>query len=175
MAQAEVVAELNRETGSPESRRLRREGKVPAVIYGREYASTPVACNARDLRHAFSNRVVKGALVTLVIEGKKQLVQVQDVQKHPVRREVSHVDFVAMTAGEIITASVNMEAEAGVELLTPAVEVSGKASAIPASISITADLANEEGDILASSLPLAKQMTLITDGHAIVARLEIQD
>ncbi|MGC8480610.1 MAG: 50S ribosomal protein L25 [Acidimicrobiales bacterium] len=171
MSQAEVVAEVKSATGSADSRRLRREGRVPGVLYGKGVEATPVSCDARDLRIAMANRIAKGALVTLVINGKKQLAQVQDVQRHPVRREVAHVDFLAMSATETITASIGLEAGTNVELAVNAIEVSGTFSQIPQSIAVEAAGADDEGVILASSITLPSGLTLITDGETVVARL----
>ncbi len=171
MSQENVVVERGRETGSPSSRRMRREGRLPAVVYGKDFETASISCDARELRAALSNRVVKGALLTIVLDGKPQLVQVQAVQRHPVRRDVAHVDFMAMRAGEVVTASVNLEVGVGVEGIANAIEVLGEASKMPAVIMVEASMANEGGEIAAGSLVLPKGMSLVTEPETLVARL----
>jgi large subunit ribosomal protein L25 len=77
----------------------------------------------------------------------------------------------AMRAGEVVTASVNLEVEAGVEGIANAVEVLGEASLMPSVITVRASMANSGGEIAASALELPKGMTLVTDAETLVARL----
>lgn len=175
MAQVEVLAERIDLGGSAESRRLRRGGRVPAVVYGHGADTLAISVNARDIRNALSNRVVKGALLSLVIDGKKQLAKVQDVQKHPVKRELTHIDFQSLSASELVTASVNLIAGEGVDLLVPALDISGPASAIPNSLEITLAMLGEEGTLTAAEIKLGGKLELISDGATVVASATIED
>jgi large subunit ribosomal protein L25 len=84
----------DRPLGSRSSRRLRREGKVPAVIYGLGDDAVPVAVEWADLRKALTTDAGLNALITLDIDGTQQLSIIKDLQRDPVRRDVTHVDFI---------------------------------------------------------------------------------
>ncbi len=94
-------AETGREPGSRSSRRLRRKGMVPAVIYGRELEPIPVAVDAHDLYVALHTSAGVNALINLETEGADaQLTMAREVQRHPVRGDVTHVDFVKISLTE---------------------------------------------------------------------------
>lgn len=171
MSKVEVLANAGREAGSRASRRLRSEGVVPAVVYGVGSSPISISCNLRELRSAMSNRLVKGSILTLLVDGKPQLVKVQDLQVHPVRREVSHIDFMHLSAKEIVTSSVTLSAPTTLELLVPAVGVEGPASSIPAVFEITLDMADDEGHVLASALPLPRGVKVLASGDQVIAKI----
>lgn len=93
MATNLVKAEIGRPLGTRPSRRLRRGGRVPAVVYGMGQAPVTVSVDNTDLRVALSTEAGLNALITLDIDGGRQLSIVKDLQRHPVRRDVLHVDF----------------------------------------------------------------------------------
>jgi large subunit ribosomal protein L25 len=105
MAEITLVAELGRTTGSGESRRLRHSGRVPAVVYGHGMDPLSVSVGARDLRTALSTHGVNQVL-TLKLESATHLVLARQLQRHPVRRTVAHVDFQVVRADEIVSAEV---------------------------------------------------------------------
>ena len=88
-----VKAETGRERGTRPSRRLRRTGRVPAVVYGMGSEPLTVSVDTGDLRAALNTDAGLNALITLDVDGGKQLSIVTDLQRHPVRRDVLHVDF----------------------------------------------------------------------------------
>lgn len=94
MAELVVQAEVGRELGSSASRRLRREGMIPGVIYGLDAEPTSVAVAYGDLRRALTTEAGLNALISLDVAGDTQLSLVKDLQRHPVRDEVIHVDFI---------------------------------------------------------------------------------
>jgi len=93
MAMNLLKAEIGRERGTRPSRRLRRTGRVPAVVYGMGGEPLTVSVDKTDLRAALSTDAGLNALITLDVEGGRQLSIVKDLQRHPVRRDVLHVDF----------------------------------------------------------------------------------
>ncbi len=175
MSQVEVKAIGSRESGSRASRRIRKEGMVPAIVYGAEATPVSISCNLRELRGALSNRVAKGSILTLSIDGRPQIVRVQDVQVHPIRREVTHVDFLYMNAKDIVTSSVTLTAPASLHLEIFALNVEGPASAIPAALEVTAEQANENGEIMASSIVLPRGVKVVSDTDAVVAKLVLEE
>lgn len=92
--QVALKAETGRELGSSSSRRLRREGRIPAVVYGLENDPLPVSVEYSEARIALSGDAGLNALLNLAIDGEDQLCLVKDIQRHVVRDEVSHIDFI---------------------------------------------------------------------------------
>jgi large subunit ribosomal protein L25 len=105
MAENTLAAETGRPTGSRPSNRLRAEGKIPAVVYGH---GDPVSVTVdwRALRHVLTTDAGLNALINLEVEGDTQLTMVKELQRHPVRHDVLHVDFLRVRADEPITVDV---------------------------------------------------------------------
>ncbi len=88
-----LKAQTDREHGTRPSRRLRRTGRVPAVVYGLGIEPETVSVDNTDLRSALNTEAGLNALITLDLDSGQQLSIIKDLQRHPVRREVLHVDF----------------------------------------------------------------------------------
>jgi large subunit ribosomal protein L25 len=101
-----LVAEIGRPTGSRPARRLRAEGKVPGVLYGHGMAPVALAIDRRELRHALTGDAGVNAVVQLQVDGTTHPTVVKDLQRHPVRRTVTHVDFIVVRMDEKITVDV---------------------------------------------------------------------
>ena len=106
MAEIQLTAETGREPGSRSSKRLRREGKIPAVVYGHGADPVSIAVDARELRHALNTEAGVNALVNLSIDGSSQLTMARVLQRHPVRNTVTHVDFQVVRRDEVMSADV---------------------------------------------------------------------
>lgn len=98
-----VAAETGRPTGSRSSGRLRASGKIPGVVYGHGNDPVAVAVDARALRAALSTDAGLNALITLDLDGRTQLAMAKEIQRHPVRNTVTHVDFLAVSRDEVVT------------------------------------------------------------------------
>ena len=109
MAEVLLIAESGRPAGSAASRRLRRAGKVPAVLYGHGVDSTPLAVDARELRNALTGEAGLNALLSLSVDGSSHLAMARHLQRHPVRGGVEHVDFVIVRRDEVVSAEVVIE------------------------------------------------------------------
>jgi large subunit ribosomal protein L25 len=131
--------------GSRASRRLRREGLVPGVVYGQGGEARPFQVNERELRHL----LLEGhTLLDLEIEGSKAVpVVIKEQQHHPVRGEVTHFDCLEVRLDEAIQAEVPIELEGGeqspgvreggvLEHVTREVTVEALPTEIPESISV---------------------------------------
>jgi large subunit ribosomal protein L25 len=94
MAELTLTAETGRPTGSRASNRLRAEGKIPAVVYGLGTEPTAVAVNWRELRQVLTTDAGLNALINLDIDGDRHLSIVKEMQRNPVKRSVTHVDFI---------------------------------------------------------------------------------
>jgi large subunit ribosomal protein L25 len=141
-----LVAETGRSTGSPASRRLRATGKVPAVLYGRGAEPAPISVEWRDLRSALTSDKGLNALLTLKIGGKSTKAIVKEMQRHPVRRDVLHIDFLAVDVDKPITTDVPLVLEGEpekvirddgvVEQIVNVLIVTAKPDAIPGHIAV---------------------------------------
>jgi large subunit ribosomal protein L25 len=106
MPEIVLEAEVGRPLGSRASRRLRAEGKIPGILYGHGAEPVPVAVAGRDLRVALSGEAGTNALLALRAEGKTYLTVARELQRHPVRGTVTHVDFQIVGRDEVIAADV---------------------------------------------------------------------
>jgi large subunit ribosomal protein L25 len=97
-------------SNSRATRRLRRTGQVPGVLYGGGDDALPFAVNERELRHALA---AQGAVIELELEGKAQPAVLKDAQRHPVRGETLHVDFLRVRLDVAIHAVVALELVGG--------------------------------------------------------------
>lgn len=93
MSEVTLIAETGRTTGTRPSRRLRAEGLIPGVIYGGGAPASQVTFRRSDLRTALSTGAGRNALVRIDLEGETFLTVVKEMQRHPVRRDVTHIDF----------------------------------------------------------------------------------
>lgn len=107
-----LAVEERPETGSRASRRLRREGKIPGVVYG-DGDSRAVRINARELRSAL---IASSAVIDVEVgDGKSVPVIVKDQQHHPVRDEIVHIDLLQVNLDEKIQTTVPLELEGAEE------------------------------------------------------------
>lgn len=105
MSTASLSASARTTGGKGAARTLRRDGQVPAVIYGHAREPQPLAINARELKRLLDN-VTGSTVIELTIDGKLSRTLVREIQRHPVRRDVIHVDFQELVAGEKVTVDV---------------------------------------------------------------------
>ena len=141
-----LVAETGRPTGSPASRRLRSTGRIPAVLYGRGAQPAPISVEWRDLRSALTTDKGLNALLTLKIGGQRTKAIVKEMQRHPVRRDVLHIDFLAVDVDKPITTDVPLLLEGEpekvirddgvVEQILNVLIVTAKPDAIPGHIAV---------------------------------------
>lgn len=101
-----LSAEVGRQTGSPASRRLRATDRIPGVLYGQGMEPVILSVARRDLRVALSGGAGQNTILSLAIDGKSYNAVIKELQRHPVRRNVSHIDFVQINLSEEITMQV---------------------------------------------------------------------
>ena len=106
MAEITLLAETGRTTGTRASGRLRNAGRIPAVIYGHGTAPLTVSVDGRELRHALSTEAGLNQLLEVEVDGQRLLSLARELQRHPVRNTVTHVDFQIVRRDEIISAEV---------------------------------------------------------------------
>lgn len=112
MEQLSLRAQTGRAPGSRSSRRLRREGQVPAVVYGRDMEPINISVDGRELYSALHTDLGTNALINLEVEdGEDVLTLAREVTRHPFRPEYQHVDFVKVSLTEKVTTDVAVHFE----------------------------------------------------------------
>lgn len=173
-----LTAELGRPIGSRSSGRLRAAGKIPAVVYGHGEEPMPVAVDARALRAALSTEAGFNALITLEIGERTQLAMAKEVQRHPVRNTVSHVDFLAISRDEVITTDVPinllgeaiglLRADGVVDHQLFSLTINAKPGSIPNSIDVDITDLKLGDTIRVDDLALPAGVTTDVDGETAV-------
>ena len=98
----DLIAELREDQGKGASRRLRREGKVPAIIYGAGRPPRMLAFDHNRVTQALESESFYSSVLTIKVGDKAQAAIVKDIQRHPSRRQVLHMDFQRIVADEKI-------------------------------------------------------------------------
>jgi len=175
MAEVALVAEVGRTTGSAAARRLRTEGKIPAVLYGHGIDPQPISVDRKALRAALAHEAGLNALFALEVDGTRHLAMAKQLQRDALKRSVSHVDFVIVRRDEIVSVEVpvHLVGEAlGVEHADGMVEqqifelaIEAKPADIPSAIEVDiTDLTIGEA-IRVSDLVLPAGVTTEVDGE----------
>jgi large subunit ribosomal protein L25 len=114
MSETVLLAESGRRAGSADARRLRTEGKIPAVVYGHGMDPLPVSIDRRELRQALSGTAGMNTILDLTVDGTVYPTLIKEIQRHPVRRSVQHVDFIQVNLNEeiVIGVPIHLEGEA---------------------------------------------------------------
>jgi large subunit ribosomal protein L25 len=89
----EISAQSRKEEGRGASRRLRRGGNVPGILYGGESAPTPIMLDHNALYHALRKEAFHSSILNVTLDGKGVRALLRDVQMHPYKQQVLHVDF----------------------------------------------------------------------------------
>ena len=164
------------ETGKGASRRARRDGKIPAVLYGHgadpQHLELPGHDFAAVLRHAGTN-----AVLTLDIAGKEQLALTKALDIHPIRRTIQHADLLVVRRGEkvVVEVTVIVEGEAAPDTLvtqeTNAIEIEAEALSIPEQLTVSVEGAEPGTQFSAAQIPLPAGVNLISDPELLVVNV----
>jgi large subunit ribosomal protein L25 len=180
MNQVQLTAQPREDAGKSPARRLRREGLVPAVVYGLDAGAEHVSVPARALQHILAGGA--NTLIELMVDGKSQLTLAREVQRHPVRGTLLHVDFVRVRADQTIEAEIALHLTGepvGVrdggrlEQILFSVSVSARATAIPPTIEIDVTDLPLEGRIHISDLPALSGVAYTQDPETLVAHVAV--
>ncbi|MGB3894445.1 50S ribosomal protein L25/general stress protein Ctc [Mycolicibacter sinensis] len=180
MAKAPITNQLTvavrSETGKGASRRARRDGKVPAVLYGHgtdpQHLELPAHDYAAVLRNAGTN-----AVLVLDIDGKEQLALTKALDIHPIRRTIQHADLLVVKRGEKVIVEVNVVLEGesfpGTLVTSDAtvVEIEAEALSIPEQLTISIEGAEAGTQVTAGELELPKGVTLISDPELLLVNV----
>ena len=171
-----LTATTRTRTGKGASRQARRDGKVPAVLYGHGTEPQHLELNARDfaavLRHSGTN-----AILTLDIEGTEALALTKSLDIHPVRRNIQHVDLLVVVRGEKVHVDVNVvvegEAAAGTLVTQDAntIAIEAEALSIPEQLTVSVEGLEAGTQITAGQIELPKGSSLVVDAETLVVNV----
>ena len=155
-----INAEIREDVGKGASRRLRHQGKIPAVIYGGQKDPATLIIDHDPLKHAAETESFYSSILEIAVaDGRTQKVIVRDVQHHPFKQQIMHLDFLRVSAQEVLKMSVPIhytheeESEAGktagviIQHLVTEVEISALPANLPEYLEV--DLSElEDGDVV---------------------------
>ena len=178
MSETVLTAEVGRRAGSSDARRLRAEGKIPAVVYGHGMDPLSVSVDRRELRQALSGASGMNTILDLTVDGTVYPSLIKDVQRHPVKRSVDHIDFIQVNLNEEIVVSIpiHLEGEAKdvsangglVDLTMQVLEVRTTPRNIPDGVTIDVSEMTMDSVIRVEDLPLPSGVTAEADPDAPV-------
>jgi large subunit ribosomal protein L25 len=182
MADVVLTADLRSELGSAPAGRMRREGNVPAIMYGLGTESISISVNAHELDRILRSESGANTLITLQLGGAAHTALARQIQRHPVRHSIQHVDFVRVNADSLVEAEVTLHltGEAiGVkdggrlEQQLFSITVEAKPSDIPTSIEV--DVTNVElgGHAYVRDIPAMRGVTIITEGDETIVTVSV--
>jgi len=178
MPEVSLRALTGRSTGSRESRRVRKTGSVPAIVYGKGTEPVSIAVDAHDLHVVLHTEAGANALINLEIEGGATLLTMARViERHPFRNEYRHIDFVTVSLDEIVTAEVAIHFEGspiGVingGVFSPQrthVVIEALPTAIPSAIVLDVSEVEIGDSLRIADLPVIEGVTYAEDPEAVV-------
>jgi large subunit ribosomal protein L25 len=172
----QLAVTVRSETGKGASRRARRDGKIPAVLYGHgadpQHLELPGHDFAAVLRHSGTN-----AVLTLDIAGKEQLALTKALDIHPIRRTIQHADLLVVRRGEkvVVEVTVVVEGEAGPDTLVTqendTIEIEAEALSIPEQLTVSVEGAEPGTQFTAGQITLPAGVNLISDPELLVVNV----
>jgi large subunit ribosomal protein L25 len=181
MEEVTLVAEPRRGSGKGPARRARREGRVPGIVYGLGSDPTPVAVPERELAHILHGPGGINTLINLELEGNKELVLARQVQRHPVRHDLLHVDLVRVSRDVAITAEVPLRMvgddipgvkDGGIlEQVLFTLTVEAKPGELPAGIDVDVSKLEIGDHISVGEVPLPRGVTTTQDPEDLVVHV----
>ena len=177
MSDNKLVAETRTQFGKGAARKIRRDHKIPAVMYGHGAEPVHITLPGHDTMMALK---VANALLTIVIDGDEQLALAKDVQRDPIKPIIEHVDLVIVRRGERVNVDVPVttEGEAAAETVvtvdSQTIELLVLATQIPEHVVVPIDALEAGTQILASQLVLPEGAELVTDPNVLVVNITQQ-
>ena len=177
MSDNKLVAETRTQFGKGAARKIRRDHKIPAVMYGHGAEPVHITLPGHDTMMALK---VANALLTIVIDGKEQLALAKDVQRDAIKPVIEHIDLVIVRKGEKVTVDVpvHVEGEAAPETVvtvdSQTVQLEVLATNIPQHVVVSIEGLEAGTQVLASQLALPEGAELVTPGDILVVNITQQ-
>ncbi|MGW0700954.1 50S ribosomal protein L25/general stress protein Ctc [Streptomyces sp. NPDC002867] len=175
MSEVKLAAELRSEFGKGAARRIRRDNKVPGVLYGHGSDPVHVTLPGHDLLLALRTPNV---LISLDIEGKTELAIPKAVQRDPLKGFLEHVDLLLVKRGEKVSVDIPVHTEGElapgaflIEHVLNALPVEAEATHIPESVSVSIEGLSAGDSVLAKDITLPKGTTLTVEDDTVVLQV----
>src|SRR6476661_5827859 len=177
-----LAADPRSELGSRPAGRLRRQGRVPAVVYGLDNDPVNVTVPARELSHILQGESGANTLISLDVDGDSMLTLVRQIQRHPTRGDLVHVDFIRIRRDVAVSAEVPLQTEGeapGVreggllEQLLFSVTVEAMPGNIPNSLSVDVSGLALGDQLHVGDIPVPKGVTLQHEDDELIAQVTI--
>ncbi|MGK5543716.1 50S ribosomal protein L25/general stress protein Ctc [Streptomyces sp. URMC 127] len=175
MAEVKLTAEKRTDFGKGAARRIRRQDKVPCVIYGHGADPRHVSVDGHALLMALRTPNV---LINLDIDGKSELVIPKAVQREAIRGFLVHVDLLIVKKGEKVTVEIPIHTEGELapggnllEYILSALPVEAEATHIPEGVTISIEGLEAGHTVHAKDIPLPRGTTLAVDGEDAVLQI----
>jgi len=182
MADVVLTAVARPERGSRPSGRVRRAGQVPAVVYGLGEEPASVAVGARELSHILAGEAGANTLIALDLDGEQHLTLARQIQRHPTRGDLLHVDFIRIRRDVAVTAEVPLEVvgeapgtrQGGIlDQILFHLSVEAKPADIPSSIEVDVSALDLGDQIRVGDLTLPGGVTTPQDPDDMVAHVTV--
>ena len=183
MANASLTATARTSNGKGAARALRREGRVPAVVYGHARDVQSLSVPTRELERLLDTIAAASTVVELTVDGKASRTLIREIQRHPFKRDILHVDFQELVAGEKITVSIpivlvgiaeGVRLEGGIlEQILREIEVEVDPANIPNHIDVDVTNLKVGHSIHVSELTIPAGVTVLDDPEAAVALVQV--
>jgi large subunit ribosomal protein L25 len=166
--------------GTRASKRLRRDGRIPGVVYGTNVPEPhAVHVNQRDLQAVLRTDAGLNAIIEVDVEGEQILTVAREIQRDPVRGEITHLDFIQVSLDTEIEADVHLdftgtphgviEEEGIAETLNSSVTITALPNAIPTSIAVDISHLGLHDTLTVADLPVIDGVTYIaTEDHPLL-------
>ena len=172
--EATLKATLRDDKGSPESRRLRSEGLLPAVVYGQGMESTSVYIDAREFRNALKTEAGSNIILNIELGEKDKVTALaRQIQRHPYKDEFVHVDLIKVDLTQTVEAEVQInylgipigvKEEGGlVQTINNTLRISALPTNIPTSLDIEIAHLNVGENVIATDIELPEGVTLANE------------
>jgi large subunit ribosomal protein L25 len=177
VSDTKLTAEKRTQFGKGAARKIRRDHKIPAVMYGHGSEPLHITLPGHDTMMALKN---VNALLTIVIDGDEQLALAKDVQRDPIKPVIEHVDLVIVRRGEKVTVDVpvHLEGEAAPETVVTVdaqtLQLEVEATHIPENLVVSVEGLEAGTQIKASEISLPSGATLLTDEDTLVVNVTQQ-
>ena len=177
MSEVRISAEVRTEFGKGASRRTRKDGKIPAVLYGHGTSPRHISLVAREFGKAMKGGA--NTVLTLQLEAGVELALPKAVVRHPLRDYIEHVDLLLVRRGEKVTVDVQIivtgEPAPGTMVLTDqnTLSIEVDALSIPESLEVSVEGAESGTQILAGDVTLPEGATLAADPESLVVAVTL--
>ncbi|HZW44410.1 MAG TPA: 50S ribosomal protein L25/general stress protein Ctc [Dermatophilaceae bacterium] len=174
MTVTKLVATTRTTFGKGAARSIRREHKIPAVMYGHGTEPVHITLPGHETMMALK---VANALLTIEVDGKDQLALAKDIQRHPIRPVIEHVDLVVVRKGEKVHVDVpiHIVGEAAIETVVSlennTVDLAVEATHIPERLEVSVEGLQAGTRIHAGDLVLPKGAELVTEPDMLVVNI----